>query len=1794
MSFLDGILGGSAKRKAEENLRKSEAYVTEVTGKSLKKQLDKGLIDKQQFNDRYKTQLDSTLPKQSAWANRIAGQNGTGLANAVSRNRIARPVLSGLAEGNVIKAAGDIGQLGAGAARLTGNKSLAEKLDRYAKPMAGLGKVDEQGEFRSRGFGDTLVRGAVQLGTDIPFFMVGGGAKKLASTASAVKKAKQVATTSKVARSVPVIKTFGNTANNQYQNSRNAGVNEAVAFGSAIGLGAGSAALERVGLGKIVKPGKLTTNLVSRTVGAGLTEGATEGGQQLLENTVAKNTYDPNRSYTQGVAQATLAGGLLGAGARGSIEVGTLAKNPGARVQEKANITRSPAAIKSDPQFQQFERRITGAIEQASQPNTPPALKANFLQEAKELIKQRNVYVRQQSQGGFVKNPLANDAPQVGKTDPLESLKQEAKPFVIPKTNPTDVTKLSNKDLEYYGKQGYTSITDKYGNTREITPVKSDGVQRLDSLNPTGGVFVDYNPKTRATMPLADNMTTYDKTAGKAPDELVTIYRGAPKNQKGIVAGDFITTNRELAKSYTGDGNVLEMQVPASHILDDIESPLGEEYLYRPTQSQPPKSPLTVEKKPTLQDALEGKSTKPQLPSFIKSEEDMQRYMSRITSSEVASELPDVPSNQNVPSASQNKNATLPTQNLQQVESQQRRTQQSVLNGKQSPLPKNTPKQLEIKDSTAQYSNEQNVIADNYAAVLQDMESGARGGDMVPDGEGGYKRVTSHSQFYRDYFAENKRKPSKQAWLDEAKRQLESGQAIPDLQRSFDQLNDPEYRSLVASQEQATGRGTIGDSAPGTLVDATAKVKQQNKENNIPVRKVTKQGDYITATNVNPNIKAKEKRFSQDESGNLIEDKKGAYSLFTDDEGKIKGFRIGDEYTDAASLGDLSTVNNYSSTVATMRRNIERSFDKETGDKVSRFLVDDQQARATKMIERQVEFNKGLQEQADSLGIKFSGLTGKKAKQVSADIQNFGEGKINLAELSEKYGGSYARKIVQADTWFRSQYDSLLDEMNTTLTKFGYEPVPKRKNYYTHFSEPKLWEKFGLRMQEIRDLASPTMQDASPDKARGSISNALAGESEFTQPNKKFNQYTLQRKGDKRTADAFQSFERYLSPTLNNIYMTPSITRARVLAKAVANDADLVGKDANGIMVQVKEYANNLSGKSSRVGDRFLSDTKMGRQYLALANWAQKKAGQNTIVGNLSTAVMQPIVLAQTAGKFGYKNTITGALQVMSGKTPIGQSEFMRRRYADTTSVRATSMDKARKVANTPLEIVERTAAQLTWNAAYNDALSQKLKGKEAMRYADIEAEKTLAGRAIGERPELYRSKAAAPFTMYQLEVNNYWQQFMKEMTPTQKAKTVVAGYVIGSLLKEVLGRDAGFNPIDAVIDAFGELGKEEKSAKDKALSAGQRLFGEVADNIPVLPQLATMLAGEKNVKKVLGQDSNIGRFGVSSPISSLATNPISLISPFGAGQVKKTYQGIKAVSSGGIDNKDGERQVDIPQTPENYIRGALFGKGSIKEVSQYYDNMGKKKVDQKPVQNQLGSTAGTQSLRGLTKDQQEMVRDLPENRKQAFIEKSISDNRLNRKSDEEYENIKESKKTGKLSNGQYVGTKNGEPYKFKSKKEADKSMFVEDFVAGDVKRKEYNGKIYTKADNDQGYSVQSKADYEFDKSMSGVAIQLDKAKAANDLGAYKTVAEKKYEALQKKLKGLDPDIDFKEIDSVNKQILDLEQEFDKYTSQGYIRKGKSGKGKNKGELDTTKMFAFGSPATSTNKSLRELLNSLT
>jgi hypothetical protein len=103
----------------------------------------------------------------------------------------------------------------------------------------------------------------------------------------------------------------------------------------------------------------------------------------------------------------------------------------------------------------------------------------------------------------------------------------------------------------------------------------------LNSSNPTGSLFINYDPHSR-TGPLGSGVTTLDKAKGVHPDTPVTIYRGAPAHQKMIVPGDFVTTDPRLARDYAGNGRVLQQDVRHRDLVTDPDEWEGGEHIYRP------------------------------------------------------------------------------------------------------------------------------------------------------------------------------------------------------------------------------------------------------------------------------------------------------------------------------------------------------------------------------------------------------------------------------------------------------------------------------------------------------------------------------------------------------------------------------------------------------------------------------------------------------------------------------------------------------------------------------------------------------------------------------------------------------------------------------------------------------------------------------------------------------------------------------------------------------------------------------------------------------------------------------------------------------------------------------------------------------------------------------------------------------------------------------------------------------------------------------------------------------------
>ena len=149
------------------------------------------------------------------------------------------------------------------------------------------------------------------------------------------------------------------------------------------------------------------------------------------------------------------------------------------------------------------------------------------------------------------------------------------KPYILPISNSTDVSKLKNEDLQYFSKQGYTSIVDRNGNVRPI--IKEEPKYRsrhqIDSSTSRPIHTVDDLDNIIEDVKSKYGLTNYDrsdiaklKKIQQDPNMDVKIYRASPVNE--LNDGDWVTTSKIYAndiKQQNG-GRVYEYTVKAKEL----------------------------------------------------------------------------------------------------------------------------------------------------------------------------------------------------------------------------------------------------------------------------------------------------------------------------------------------------------------------------------------------------------------------------------------------------------------------------------------------------------------------------------------------------------------------------------------------------------------------------------------------------------------------------------------------------------------------------------------------------------------------------------------------------------------------------------------------------------------------------------------------------------------------------------------------------------------------------------------------------------------------------------------------------------------------------------------------------------------------------------------------------------------------------------------------------------------------------------------------------------------------------
>ncbi len=420
--------------------------------------------------------------------------------------------------------------------------------------------------------------------------------------------------------------------------------------------------------------------------------------------------------------------------------------------------------------------------------------------------------------------------------------------------------------------------------------------------------------------------------------------------------------------------------------------------------------------------------------------------------------------------------------------------------------------------------------------------------------------------------------------------------------------------------------------------------------------------------------------------------------------------------------------------------------------------------------------------------------------------------------------------------------------------------------------------------------------------------------------------------------------------------------------------------------VNLDKYANVLAGKQVGFLDRVVEDN-LGRR--TLRNWSrfQGKIGANMIVGNAKTPFMNFATIPQARKELSYVDLAYGIFHTLKNiKTPDGfddKSTFLTNRVKVGNPDRVKTMSKPKHFLDAigkPLEFTDALTSGLIWRARYHqNIVKRNMPSEEAIREADAYTKKLIGGRSYGSMPTLFYSKSGKVITQYMLETNNLISNITKDLSRYAKkdskgvAEAIVraswrfikyslAAELLADLFEKWFGNDGIQSPLGIVLDGIDDFTKLrvpnafdaiemlieegaielEDEAEDPAVAIGNSVVNVLEDlpftsiitdgRIPAsagmfdVTELVKIFSDPKKVSNKKKMDIILNEFVVPLSYRTL---------PAGAGQLKKTVEGINAYNKGGsykINNKgEEELQYPIDKNIGNAIKTTVWGKSSTK-----------------------------------------------------------------------------------------------------------------------------------------------------------------------------------------------------------------------------------------------------------------------
>ena len=451
---------------------------------------------------------------------------------------------------------------------------------------------------------------------------------------------------------------------------------------------------------------------------------------------------------------------------------------------------------------------------------------------------------------------------------------------------------------------------------------------------------------------------------------------------------------------------------------------------------------------------------------------------------------------------------------------------------------------------------------------------------------------------------------------------------------------------------------------------------------------------------------------------------------------------------------------------------------------------------------------------------------------------------------------------------------------------------------------------------------------------------------------------------------------------------------------------------------ELDEYTNLLAGKKSRL-DRGM-EKLMGRRFYNVMKKFESRVGANMVAANVGSALTNFIPITQAWSQVSTEDVLRGMWDTLKNyKTADGldsASTFINNRSGYRRLAMST-MGKVSAGAGWMMESIDTFTTGSVVRARYYQNLRRGMSETSAMQEADQFASGVMADRSKGSTPTLYsaRNPLVKLFTQFQLEVNNELSWIFKDMAREERKKGVAAlakamfkfligAWIYNEFYESIVGRRAALDPLDIINDTVGDFTGYQLPNTVQAAASGKwdftkekpgtyqaikNLEGNIISEFPGTQALTIL-----GVDEALGLDIDSGRIAVASAIPNLGNIEKALLAknedmapakkaqtignellkpglylatPFGGGQIRKSYQGATAAARGGSYTVDNEGR-DILQYPvyndnpadraKSWAQALLFGKTATEEAQSWVES-GFKSLSAKETAAYQGMTEG-------------------------------------------------------------------------------------------------------------------------------------------------------------------------------------------------------------------------------------------